>query len=49
MQAALLARIAPPAIAEAWCRARLASASDVYGTLPADLPLDALIERAQGS
>jgi len=48
LQAALLARSAPPAVAEAWCRARLAAASDVYGTLPADLPLDALIERAQG-
>jgi putative acyl-CoA dehydrogenase len=48
MQAALLARTAPTAVAEAWCRARLASASDVYGTLPADLPFDALIARAQG-
>jgi putative acyl-CoA dehydrogenase len=49
MQAALLARTAPPAVAEAWCRARLAAASDVYGTLPPDLPFDALIARAQGA
>ncbi|WP_119286690.1 isovaleryl-CoA dehydrogenase [Azohydromonas sediminis] len=48
MQASLLARHAPRAVAEAFCRARLAQGSDVFGTLPADLPFDALIERARG-
>jgi len=48
MQAVLLARVSPPTVAEAYCRARLAAASDVFGTLPADLPFDALIARARG-
>jgi putative acyl-CoA dehydrogenase len=48
VQASLLARHAPRAVAEAFCRARLAQGSDVFGTLPADLPFDALIERARG-
>ncbi len=48
VQASLLARHAPRAVAEAFCRARLAQGSDVFGTLPADLPFDALVERARG-
>ncbi len=48
VQASLLARHAPAPVAEAYCRARLSQGSDVFGTLPADLPFDALIERARG-
>jgi putative acyl-CoA dehydrogenase len=48
VQALLLARHAPAPVAEAFCRGRIAQGSDAFGTLPADLPFDALIARAQG-
>jgi putative acyl-CoA dehydrogenase len=48
LQAALLVRHAPPAVAEAFCATRLGGAGGrAFGTLPAGLNLDALIARAQ--
>jgi putative acyl-CoA dehydrogenase len=47
VQASLLARHAPPFVAEAFCASRLArEAPAVFGTLPSDAPVDALLERA---
>ena len=46
LQAALLRRTAPAFVFEAYCDARLARASDVYGLLPAHHDLGALIARA---
>lgn len=46
LQASLLLRHAPNPLAETFCRTRLgAEASPVYGVLPADAPLDALLAR----
>ncbi|WP_458524412.1 acyl-CoA dehydrogenase family protein [Onishia taeanensis] len=46
MQAALLLRHAPAAVAETFCRSRLGEApSPAYGVLPADAPLAALLAR----
>jgi putative acyl-CoA dehydrogenase len=46
LQAALLHRISPPAVFEAFCASRLEAASDVFGALDARADLDVLIERA---
>jgi len=47
LQAALLARAAPAAVAEGFCTSRLAGArGGCYGTLPPGPDLDAIIERA---
>src|SRR5947209_7497402 len=47
LQGALLVRHAPPAIADAFCAARLAGQGGrVYGTLPAGVDAPAIIERA---
>jgi putative acyl-CoA dehydrogenase len=47
LQASLLVRHAPPAVADAFCAARLAGESGrVYGTLPAGVDAQAIIERA---
>jgi len=46
VQAALLRRHAPDAVFAAFCGARLAGASDVFGLLPAGTPFGALLERA---
>jgi putative acyl-CoA dehydrogenase len=47
LQASLLIRYAPPAIADAFCAARLAGdGGRVYGTLPAGVDAEAIIERA---
>ena len=46
VQAALLRRHSTEAVFAAFCASRLERASDVFGVLPAGLPLDALIERA---
>jgi putative acyl-CoA dehydrogenase len=47
LQGALLVRHAPPAIADAFCAARLAGDSGrVYGTLPNGVDAQAIIERA---
>ena len=47
LQASLLVRHAPPAVADAFCTSRLAGESGrVYGTLPAGVDAPAIIERA---
>jgi putative acyl-CoA dehydrogenase len=47
LQASLLVRYAPPAVADAFCAARLAGgAGRVYGTLPRGTDAAAIIERA---
>ena len=47
LQASLLVRHAPPAVADAFCAARLDGASGrVYGTLPAGVDAKAIIDRA---
>jgi putative acyl-CoA dehydrogenase len=47
LQASLLVRAAPPAVADAFCAARLAGEGGrVYGTLPAGIDAAAIVERA---
>jgi putative acyl-CoA dehydrogenase len=47
LQASLLIRHAPPAVADAFCAARLGGeAGRVYGTLPNSVDAPAIIERA---
>jgi putative acyl-CoA dehydrogenase len=47
LQASLLVRHAPPAVADAFCAARLGSEGGrVYGTLPAGVDSGAIVERA---
>ncbi|GAA4189690.1 acyl-CoA dehydrogenase family protein [Streptosporangium oxazolinicum] len=47
LQGSLLVRLAPPAVADAFCVSRLAGdAGRAFGTLPAGLHLDALVDRA---
>jgi len=47
LQASLLVRAAPPAVADAFCAARLAGEGGrVYGTLPAGIDARAIIDRA---
>ena len=47
LQAALLLQSAPTAVADAFCRSRLGGEwGQVFGTLPADLAFEALLERA---
>ena len=47
LQASLLVRHAPPAVADAFCAARLdGEGGRVYGTLPAGVDAEAIIERA---
>lgn len=47
IQASLLARHAPPFVAEAFCGSRLqGEPGGTFGTLPASAPFDALLERA---
>jgi putative acyl-CoA dehydrogenase len=47
LQASLLARFSPPAVADAFCAARLnGEGGRVYGTLPAAVDAKAIIERA---
>ncbi|MGC3873811.1 acyl-CoA dehydrogenase family protein [Halomonas sp. GXIMD04776] len=50
LQAALLLRHAPQEIAETFCRSRLgpSGTSPVYGVLPSDAPLEAILERIAG-
>ena len=46
-QASLLVRIAPPAVADAFCAGRLGEARGrVFGTLPAGVDGAAIVERA---
>ena len=47
LQASLLVRHAPPAVADAFCASRLGGEGGrVYGTLPADADVRAILERA---
>jgi putative acyl-CoA dehydrogenase len=46
LQAALLHRISPPAVFEAFCASRLAASSDVFGALDERADFDPIIERA---
>ncbi len=47
LQASLLVRFAPPAVADAFCAARLAGEGGrVYGTLPAGVDAQSIIDRA---
>ena len=47
LQASLLVRYSPPAVADAFCAARLAAdGGRVYGTLPAGVDATAIVERA---
>jgi putative acyl-CoA dehydrogenase len=46
LQAALLHRVSPAPVFEAFCAARLAASSDVFGVLGGSVDLDPLIERA---
>jgi putative acyl-CoA dehydrogenase len=47
LQASLLVRHAPPAVADAFCAARLGGEGGrVYGTLPAGVDAEAIVERA---
>jgi putative acyl-CoA dehydrogenase len=47
LQASLLVRTGPPAVADAFCASRLAEGGGrVYGTLPAGVDADAILERA---
>ncbi len=47
LQGSLLVRHAPPFVADAFCAGRLASEGRCYGTLPAGLDLDAIINRTR--
>lgn len=48
IQAALVVRHSPPAVADAFCASRLGGDwGQAFGTLPAGLPLDQVIKRAQ--
>ncbi|HEV3378703.1 MAG TPA: acyl-CoA dehydrogenase family protein [Thermoleophilaceae bacterium] len=46
LQASLLVRHAPPAVADAFCASRLGEGGRVYGTLPAGVDAPAIVERA---
>jgi putative acyl-CoA dehydrogenase len=45
-QASLLLRHAPPAVAEAFCAGRLGDGGRAFGTLPAGVDAEAIVERA---
>ena len=49
LQAALLIRHAPHAIADTFCATRLESVSPIFGVLPADAPLPAILARLEES
>jgi putative acyl-CoA dehydrogenase len=46
LQASLLVRNAPPAVADAFCAGRLGDGGRAYGTLPAGVDAGAIVERA---
>ncbi|WP_110598450.1 acyl-CoA dehydrogenase family protein [Salinicola lusitanus] len=48
LQAAMLIRHAPQAIADTFCATRLANASPIFGVLPADAPVATILERLEG-
>jgi putative acyl-CoA dehydrogenase len=45
LQASLLLRVAPAALADAFCASRLADSGQLFGTLPAGVDFDAILER----
>jgi putative acyl-CoA dehydrogenase len=47
LQAALLIKHAPPAVADAFCASRLAGDSSAFGLLPHGVDLRAIVERAE--
>ena len=46
LQASLLLRYAPPAVADAFCAGRLGEGGRAYGTLPKGVDAPAIVERA---
>ena len=46
LQASLLVRNAPPAVADAFCAGRLGDGGRAFGTLPAERRRQAIVERA---
>jgi putative acyl-CoA dehydrogenase len=46
LQASLLVRHAPPAVADAFCAARLGDPGLAFGTIPGDVPATAIVERS---
>jgi putative acyl-CoA dehydrogenase len=46
LQASLLVRHAPPAVADAFCAGRLGEGGRAFGTLPAGVDSAAIVERA---
>jgi putative acyl-CoA dehydrogenase len=46
LQASLLVRHAPPAVADAFCAGRLGEGGRVFGTLPPSVDAEAILERA---
>jgi putative acyl-CoA dehydrogenase len=46
LEAALVVRVAPGAVADAFCASRLAGGGRLFGTLPAAIDFSALLERA---
>jgi putative acyl-CoA dehydrogenase len=46
LQGSLLVRNAPPAVADAFCAGRLGDGGRAYGTLPAGVDAEAIVERA---
>jgi putative acyl-CoA dehydrogenase len=46
LQASLLLRFSPPAVADAFCAGRLGDGGRAYGTLPAGVDAPAIVERA---
>ena len=48
LQGSLLVRFSPPAVADAFCATRLAAdGGQAFGTLPAGVDFDAIVERAR--
>ncbi|HVE25359.1 MAG TPA: DNA alkylation response protein, partial [Sporichthya sp.] len=46
LQASLLVRHAPPAVADAFCGSRLAAGGHTYGMLPGSVDVDPILDRA---
>jgi putative acyl-CoA dehydrogenase len=46
LEASLLVRHAPPAVADTFCAARLGDGGRAFGTIPGDVPTTAIVERS---
>jgi len=46
LQASLVLRNSPPAVADAFCAGRLGEGGRAYGTLPAGIDAEPIVERA---